>query len=117
MTTSPRRFEFWPDYGNVLLHDESGTAVPIDALPVPPAVAIRSAKWVGAYNESKLPWEDGDRDCLAEGRSLFEIVRDVLAEHGIEVFDWDGMWDVRADAYERDFRARWPTLFGDTPGG
>jgi len=96
VTTSGQRLEFWPDYRGVLLH-EGGTAVPLDALPLPPEVIVRAAKWVDRYDDANLDLADGDSEWLAEGRALFGILRDSLALHGIIVVDWEGLWETPAE--------------------
>lgn len=97
-----------------MLYD-GGTAVPLDSLPVPPEVASRATAWVHQYDESKLPWEDGDSEWLAEGRALFVILRETLAGHEIDIFDDEGLWDASTDEY-RQIRARWPAILRDRPG-
>lgn len=71
--------------------------MPLDALPLPPEVIVRTAKWVDRYDDARLDRTDGDREWLAEGRALFGILRDALAVHDIVVVDWEGLWETHAE--------------------
>jgi hypothetical protein len=89
--TGSRRLEFWPDYGGALLH-EAGERVPLDSLPLRPEVIDRAARWVATYDDARLDPTDPDPAWRAEGRALYEVLREELAGHGIVLFDWEGIW-------------------------
>ena len=111
--TSGRKVEFWPDNGGALLFDDGGQ-VPLGRLPISPELAMRAQVWVAGYDETKLPWEGGDREWLAEGRAVFDVLRDTLAAHAIELTDWEGLWDSSSPKFET-LRSRWPQLLTEGP--
>ena len=91
-----RRFEFWPDYGGVLLH-ESGTAVSLGALALPVELVAEADAWLERYSDDRLDPSTLDQVWIDQGRDLFVRLRDALASGGIEVFDWEGHWSALTD--------------------
>jgi hypothetical protein len=86
-----KRLEFWPDYGEVLLHVD-GTSLALDELGLPADLVGRALDWVGGYDDAKVDPEGWDAAWVSEGRSLFHELRGALAPGGFEVVDWEGLW-------------------------
>lgn len=87
------RLEFWPDYGGALLWSESGERVELDSLSLPDALVHEASRWVGRYDDSKLPWDAARDDAwLADGRRLFMALRAALAALGIELIAGEDHW-------------------------
>lgn len=86
-----RRIEFWPDYGQALLHEE-GKPVDIDALGLPIEMVRAARDWLGAYEDRKLEPKTLDEAWVAEGRRLFGLLRTSLSPLGVELVDWEGYW-------------------------
>jgi len=84
--------EFWPDYGGSLLWS-GGFRLDPNELPLPSELIVTAARWVGAYDDSKLPWEPTrDEAWVAQGRQLFETLRDELWKHGLELVAGEDHW-------------------------
>ena len=71
----------------------AGAPIPLAALSVPPDIADRASAWVARYEDRKLL--DGSRDeaWIAEGRALFDLLRDLLSRDRVVLDDWEGIWD------------------------
>jgi hypothetical protein len=91
-----RHLEFWPDYGDALLHEDGG-AVAIDGLGLPDDLVDRARRWVSRYDDARLEPATRDASWIAEGRTLFGELRILLRPSGIEVYDWEGYWDASSD--------------------
>lgn len=86
------KVEFWPDYGGALLW-AGGIRLDPNELPISADLALEVLRWVAAYDDSKLPWEPSRDDAwLAEGRRLFEALRDELWASGIELIAGEDHW-------------------------
>jgi hypothetical protein len=86
-----RRIEFWPDYGGALLF-EGGARMPLADMAIPADVADRATAWLATYDDAKLDGTDPDAAWMAEGRALYALLRGVLADDGVELVDWEGIW-------------------------
>jgi len=96
----PLRFEFWPDYGGVLLHRD-GKSVALDTLGLSAELVARAQAWIRGYEDPKVDPATWDAAWVDEGRALFRELRDALAPGGFEVFDWEGLWGATSDEDER----------------
>lgn len=86
-----RTFEFWPDYGGVLLH-EGGAPVALDDAGLSPHLVERAARWLRTYDDALLDPAKGDQAWIREGRALFELMASELRAEAIELTDWEGYW-------------------------
>jgi hypothetical protein len=88
-----KAFEFWPDYNGALLWTASGERVSLEELPLSPGLVERARRWIGEYDDSKLPWElTRDATWVAEGRLLFVDLRRELLEHGVDLEPNEEFW-------------------------
>jgi hypothetical protein len=88
----PTRLEFWPDYGGALLW-AGGERVALDSLPLTRELVEATTAWLSVYDDEKMPWEATRDDAwLAEGRHLFEALRDALWDGGIELVAGEDHW-------------------------
>lgn len=85
------RFEFWPDYGGVLLH-AAGKPVALEALGIDTDLVTRAQTWVQGYDDAKVDPAGWDEAWVGEGRALFQELREALAPKGFVVEDWEGLW-------------------------
>jgi hypothetical protein len=83
--------EFWPEYGEGPLWTEQGQSVDLRKLPLAADLRDRLVAWNAAYDDSRLPFEDNDREWLDEGRRLFVEVRTVLSP-GVKVVVTEPWW-------------------------
>lgn len=90
----PTRIEFWPDYGAESPLWLDGNEVDLKTLPLQAEVEQRLRAFAAAYQEDRIPGEEGDGDprYLAEGAELLAVIRDQLgAEYEVIVTeDWWG---------------------------
>ncbi|MFC5344152.1 hypothetical protein ACETK8_18575 [Brevundimonas staleyi] len=88
MPTSPRTIRLAPEFGCwPLWDDESGDYLDPAALPLPPALAERIARWDDAYQatldpdyppDSRFPDAAAEAVWRAEGEAIFEALTDLL---------------------------------------
>ena len=88
-----KTFEFWPDYNGALLWTANGERVPLEDVVLSPGLVERARRWIGEYDDSKLPWEPTrDATWVAEGRLLFVDLRRELLEHGADLVPNEEFW-------------------------
>ena len=74
----PTLVEFWPEYDGGPLWSEDGKTVEPTSLGLAPDLSGRLAAWNARYDDSKLPFEQNDREWLDEGARLLTEVRVAL---------------------------------------
>ena len=84
--------EFWPDYGGALLW-AAGERVGLDEVPLPESLRLEARRWLVDYDDSKMPWEPTvDEAWLSEGRRLFQAMRELLVQQGVELIAGEDHW-------------------------
>ena len=68
----------WPEYYGGPLWSEDGKTVEPTSLGLAPDLSGRLAAWNARYDDSKLPFEQNDREWLDEGARLLTEVRAAL---------------------------------------
>lgn len=66
--------------------------MPLDTLDLPASLVERASRWLARYDDAKLDPSRPDDAWIAEGQTLFALLRGHLAGHGVEVEDWEGYW-------------------------
>jgi hypothetical protein len=86
------RLEFWPDYGGALVW-AAGKHVELGTLTLSRELVGAATRWLAEYDDARLPWEPTrDDDWLAEGRRLFEALRNELWKDGVELVAGEDHW-------------------------
>jgi hypothetical protein len=94
-----KMLEFWPDYTGALLWTVKGERVSLEDVPLPEDLIERARRWIGQYDDSKLPWETTpDDEWLSDGKRLFVELRRELLTHGLDLETNEPFWTQRDGA-------------------
>ena len=92
-----KMLEFWPDYAGDLLWTDTGERIPLEDLPLSEELVERAHRWIGEYDDSKLPWEPTrDDEWLSDGRRLLVDLGRELLGHGFDLKPNEDFWATRA---------------------
>ena len=92
----PTLLEFLPEYDGGPLWSEDGKTVD-DVARAAPDLSGRLAVWSARYDDSKLPFEQNDREWLDEGARLLTEVRVALGSD-YELAVNEEWWGVQPNA-------------------